>query len=320
METTPLISVIMPAYNAERYIEQAINSILHQTWQNFELLICDDGSHDKTFALAGSYHDKRIKLMVNDENIGYLKTCNKLFTLTTGEYIAFQDADDYCDPSRLAKQVDAFKNDAALGMVGTWASIVDVHGTHIDDDQRAVTYHEIIETLPKSSQFNGATIMVSRKVLDDIGGYREFFNDYAYQDYDWAYRIAEKYKSINLSDALYYYRQSEGGNSKKISIKRSISAALVQYLAKQRKDFGKDDIQLGNLHSVENFINEMSAPYKKDPALLYREYSGHYMYGRLYHQAIAAAATAVKLNPQQLVNWRTLQYCIRKYLLSFIVK
>ncbi|RAW02655.1 glycosyltransferase family 2 protein [Pseudochryseolinea flava] len=313
-----VISIIMPAYNAEKYIAEAIRSVLGQTYPHFELLVCDDGSRDNTLAIAKNFADPRITVLSNNHNLGYLKTCNKLFALCRGEYITFQDADDYADPERLIKQRHAFDEDPTLGMVGTWANIVDLTGNFIDADERKTSYEEILQMLPTASQFNGATIMIRASVYQDIGGYREFFNDYAYQDYDWAYRIAEKYKSINIPHRLYYYRQSESGNSKKISIKRSISGALVQHLAKQRRENGKDDIQSGNLKALNQFLDGLSQPYADDPARLYREYASHYMYGRLYRQAIGASVTAIRLRPMQFVNWRTLQYCIRKYLLSSI--
>ena len=109
MENKPLVSVIMSAYNAEKYISQTIKSVLNQTFIDFEFLIFNDGSKDKTEEIIGSYGDHRIK-SVNQSNIGLTKTLNKALALSQGEYIARMDADDICEPARLQKQVDFLKN------------------------------------------------------------------------------------------------------------------------------------------------------------------------------------------------------------------
>ena len=113
------ISVIMPAYNCEKYIRQAIDSILNQTCQNIELIISDDKSTDNTKKILDSYSDTRIKRFDNNVNLGYLKTFNKLIAFAKGEYIAFQDGDDYSDINRLDLLLTEFKKDNELGACGS---------------------------------------------------------------------------------------------------------------------------------------------------------------------------------------------------------
>lgn len=308
----PLISIVMPAYNAADYIDEAIQSILNQTYTHWELLIADDGSQDQTRAKIAAYADEaRIRILPNDKNIGYQATCNRLFALCEGEYLTFLDADDFCPPQRLELQFAAFAANPNLGMVGTAYDIVDMSGRLIDTVHKPLTYKEICEALSHKSAFCGATIMISRAVYEAVGGYREFFKNYAYQDYDWSYCIADKFESINLADSLYSYRQSPNSNSKKISAKRFISDKIVQYLGKQRAERGQDDLERGDVAALEAYVAQLLAPFEAEPALIYRRYAENFMYNRLYKAALAAAWQAIRKGPTSLVNYRTWLYCLR---------
>lgn len=310
--TKPLISVIMPAYNAADYIQQAIQSIVNQTHTNWELLIADDGSRDDTRQKIETYAtDSRIRILPNEKNMGYLLTCNRLFSLCKGDYLTFLDADDYCPPERLALQLAAFEANPNLGMVGTAYDICDMSGKLIDTIVKPLTYAEISAKLPIQSTFCGATLMISRAVYAQIGGYRLFFNDYAYQDYDWAYCIADKFESINLPQSLYTYRQAPNSNSKKISARRYVSAQIVQYLGKQRAERGQDDIQLNQIDQLNAFIQNLLVPFDADPSLIYRKYAETFMYNRLYRAAISSSWQAIRKAPTKFINYRTWLYCLR---------
>lgn len=106
MECSKLISVILPAYNAEKYLQKAIDSILAQTYANFELLVINDGSTDRTEEIVLSYSDPRIRYIKNEENLKLIKTLNKGIDLARGTYIARMDADDISLPDRLEKELD----------------------------------------------------------------------------------------------------------------------------------------------------------------------------------------------------------------------
>lgn len=306
----------MPAYNAGKYINEAINSILQQTYGNWELLICDDCSSDNTSQILNQFNDPRIRKFRNENNLGYLRTCNFLFAQCAGSFITFQDADDYCSPDRLQKLINAFNLFPDAAMIGSYAKIVDESGAFIRNDERELSYKSILENLPVKSQFNGATVMFKKMILKTIGGYREYFNEFAYQDYDWTYRIAEKYVSINIPEYLYSYRQQPNSNSKKISPKRAISHQLVLWLARDRAKNKNDYLDRGEVTPVNQFVEDTLLPYHNDPSLIYREYASSFMYSRLYRQAISASILAIKSRPLKFVNIRTLLYCLRKSLLS----
>ncbi|NVM23939.1 MAG: glycosyltransferase, partial [Desulfobacterales bacterium] len=125
---SPKVTVLMSVYNGEKYLREAIDSILNQTFEDYEFLIIDDGSTDGTAAILGSYHDLRMKVVRNEENMGLTKSLNKGLTIAKGGYIARMDADDISLPERLQKQVEYLEVHPEIGVVGTWADYTDEHG------------------------------------------------------------------------------------------------------------------------------------------------------------------------------------------------
>ncbi len=109
MKNRPLVSVLMPAYNSELYIAEAIQSILNQTYRNIELIIFDDGSSDKTRQVIQGFTDPRIIKVLSDQNYGVVRARNEMIERTSGKYIALMDADDIADPTRLEKQVSVLE-------------------------------------------------------------------------------------------------------------------------------------------------------------------------------------------------------------------
>ena len=112
----PLISVILPAYNAERFLEEAIDSILAQTYKNFELIVLNDGSTDRTEEIILSYNDPRIRYIKNESNLKLIKTLNKGIALARGKYIARMDADDISLPTRFEKEIEFMEIHPDIGV------------------------------------------------------------------------------------------------------------------------------------------------------------------------------------------------------------
>ena len=118
------VSVIIPIFNGEKYLEAAIDSILKQTFNNYELLLIDDGSTDKTLKIISTYKDKRIRLLKNDHNMGLAVTRNRGIDESKGEYIAWLDCDDISLPTRLEKQVTVLDENPDIGLCGTWVKTI----------------------------------------------------------------------------------------------------------------------------------------------------------------------------------------------------
>lgn len=128
MRNRPFISVIMPVYNGEKYLQEAIDSVLAQTYTNFELLLINDGSTDNSKEIILSYKDSRIRYIENEKNLKLIATLNKGIDLAEGYFIARMDADDVCMPRRFEKQVAFLNKHTEIDMCGTWAIRIDAHG------------------------------------------------------------------------------------------------------------------------------------------------------------------------------------------------
>jgi len=215
----------MPAYNCDKYIHKAISSILFQTEGNFELLITDDGSTDKTIKIINSFTDKRIVLRKNKKNIGNLRTINKLLKSCKGKYIALQDADDWSSKNRLSIQLETLENNPSIDLCGT--NCIKFYSQNIQiTSNYPLSSTELIKSIEqgRTSLFCGASVLFRRTALLSIGTYQECFDRIGSADIDWHLRLLEKHLAINIEEPLYYYRQlqnsySNSGNES--SIKRN---------------------------------------------------------------------------------------------------
>ncbi|MDN5215968.1 glycosyltransferase [Fulvivirgaceae bacterium BMA12] len=313
----PLISVIMPVFNVEKYIDESIKSILNQTYQNTEIIVVDDKSSDGTLGRIRALKDDRIKIFQNEEKLGYTKTCNKIFPMCAGDYITFQDGDDYSSTDRFGKQLEAFRKDPDLGICGTGMYIISEDGKLLDQVNRTADHEEILVNIQKGNQFVGATIMVKKEVVEDIGYYRERFAGWGNQDYDWSYRIVEKYKGINLQLPLYYYRQQLYSNSKKILVERAICPQIIQFLGRQRAKTGKDSLMNQNTGELDELLKELKKPYLDDKSLVYRQHANNRLYIRQYADAFRIAWRATMLNPLNLRNYLIFPYGLLRMVINF---
>lgn len=155
-EKAPLVSVVMPAYNAENYIEDAVNSILNQTYGNFEFIIIDDGSTDRTVEILKKFTDIRIKLISHEQNEGNYPARNKGCRLAKGKYIAVMDADDIAFSERLAIQVKYMEENPEVQLCGGAYKLIGKNLTIVEPIQ----YEEIQYVLIKTFCMLHPTIML----------------------------------------------------------------------------------------------------------------------------------------------------------------
>ncbi|MBI5787570.1 MAG: glycosyltransferase [Candidatus Schekmanbacteria bacterium] len=204
--TNPKVSVLMSVYNGERFLRDSIESILKQTFQNFEFLIVNDGSTDRSREIILSYLNQRIKLIDNGQNIGLTRALNKGLSLAKGEYIARMDADDLSLPARLEKQaafLDAHPETGVLG-INNW--IIDERGDEVRKDNRLIGHEEIMAGLLSENRFVHSSLMFRKKFLDMQGYYAEHY-PYA-QDYELILRLSEVCKLANLPEYLHKWREN----------------------------------------------------------------------------------------------------------------
>jgi len=208
---SPRITVLMPVFNGERYLAEAIDSVLAQTFNDFELLILDDGSTDGSRAIAKACPDPRIRLVCNDGNRGLIYSLNRGIALATGEYIARMDADDICLPERLEKQVALLDADPELAAVGTPVIFIDCAGNKCgvwDDDRLTPDWPEIRRRLPRANCLAHPGMTVRRSIMIDYGYDPD---QKGAEDYDlWLRMAADNLRITKTTEPLLLYRPQSG--------------------------------------------------------------------------------------------------------------
>jgi len=199
---SPLISVVMPVYNGEKYLNEAIDSILNQTFTDFEFIIINDGSTDQTEEIILSYDDSRICYVKNEKNLQIVKTLNKGISLANGKYIARMDADDISMPERFERQVEFMENHSDIGVCGTWMQTIgDLNGVW----KMPVTHEDIIVKMLFHSCLMHPTVFIRMQVLSlNNMLYDEAFS--GTEDYDLWLRLSQVTKFSNIPKILLSYR------------------------------------------------------------------------------------------------------------------
>lgn len=199
----PKVSVILPAYNAEKYIKEAIDSILSQTFQDFELLVLNDCSKDRTEEIIRSYADERIVYLKNEKNMGVAATLNKGLAAAKGEYVARMDADDISLPERFARQVEYLDAHPAVAVVG---SALEIFGEDVPGEIRRFSENpkQMKVDLLFSSGLAHPSVMIRRSVIRDLGGYDLEFE--GLEDYELWCRVARHHELSALPEILFRYR------------------------------------------------------------------------------------------------------------------
>ncbi|MBU3632788.1 glycosyltransferase family A protein [Polynucleobacter sp. AP-Feld-500C-C5] len=199
----PIVSVLMPAYNVEKYIAIAIESILNQSFTNFEFIILDDGSSDSTARIIDSYADRRIRKVFLPQNIGLVNARNTLVTMAEGRFIAFLDADDIAMTDRLETQVQVLEADLADICGASYFSLYEEMGKKKSSRQR-YSDSDIRALMVITSPLCNPTVMVKAEILKkypyQIG--KNYAEDYSL----WVKLALEGYRFLNLRQKLIIYR------------------------------------------------------------------------------------------------------------------
>jgi len=199
----PKVSVIMSTHNDSNTLRQSMDSILDQTFSDFEFLIIDDASEDDTVVILKQYEksDPRVKLLINDENKGLTKNLNKLLLLASGEYIARMDGDDISHLDRLSKQVDYLDNFQDIDLIGTGVHSFGESDLYwrLPDDSDELKIRMLLHPV-----FAHPSFMFRHKLLNEGIMYDESFR--TAQDYDFAARVAKAHKLGRVQEILLEYR------------------------------------------------------------------------------------------------------------------
>ena len=207
MKAQPVISVIMGIYNCDKTLAEAIDSLLAQTYSNWELILCDDGSKDNTVAIANGYVQKypeKMKLLITDKNMGLNYTLNRCLAETKGEYIARMDGDDISLPDRFQREIDVLENDKNISIVSTAMILFDEQG---DWGKTQLKEKPAKKDFVKHTPFCHAPCLVRKEAYVAVSGYSVDKKLLRVEDYHlWIKMYSKGYYGINLQEALYKMR------------------------------------------------------------------------------------------------------------------
>jgi GT2 family glycosyltransferase len=256
----------MPAHNAGRWLTEAVESVLSQTFSDFELIVVDDGSTDATAEILAGFkrRDPRVKVL-RQARKGLAAALNRGLAAARAPLLARLDADDVAHPSRLGRQYETLEARPGVGLLGSWAQEIDADGRPLRQ-RRPETHPEVLDRLlTRSNPFVHSSVMARTELLRRLGGYRCVFE--AAEDYDLWLRVAEHAKVANLPEALVKYRVHGASVSQLNGLRQGFSARLARRAAQVRRRLGRDPAD--NLTSLPDWRCPRSAEafYAHDAAL-----------------------------------------------------
>ncbi|MES2619870.1 MAG: glycosyltransferase family A protein [Bacteroidota bacterium] len=234
MNSQPFVTVLLPVYNAQLHVRQSIESVLGQTFPNFELLIINDGSTDDSEKEILSYTDARIRYYENESNAGLIATLNWGMELASGKYIVRMDADDICMPDRIQKQVQFMETHHKVGVCGCCADVIGKPNIKMKYDAHDASIR--IKMLYQCHMLH-PSIILRKDLLDKLGlRYNPAFVHA--EDYELFCRLGKFTKLANLTETLLLYREHEGSVSRiyqDVQTKNSLEVIQQQF-----KDLGME--------------------------------------------------------------------------------
>jgi len=229
----PILSVIMSVHNDERFVSEAIASVLGSSFAGLEFLVTDDGSTDGTPAILSQFNDERLTVIQHSKNQGLTSSLIGAIAQSRGRYIARMDSDDVSLPSRFERQVAFLEEHPDYGLVGCRYVLIDEEGHDLTKIDLPEANAEINAQLLSTNPFCHGATMFRRSVIDEVGSYRREFR-YA-QDYDLWLRITERFNAHNLPDYLYKWRLRLGSIAVGQRHKQKAFGQLSRACAVQRR-------------------------------------------------------------------------------------
>ncbi len=288
----PLVSVIMTIYNNADYLRAAIDSILEQSFGDYEFIIIDDGSKDNSSTIVSTYKDKRIRF-TSRPNKGLPASLNEGIAMATGKYIARQDADDISVHDRFQKQVAWLEKHPEVGLLGTNYLEMDAQGELIKVRNVFTQPDDLKLTLVFSNQFAHGSVMLRSSLLKKVGQYNETIS--SAQDYDLWTRISRVSPVYNLKDTLYHWRLYDAGFSSK---NPGITEDQAETVRRREFDHFCNHINEYKLLSWHPLSTQQGMKkYLEMKSTLYREMALQYAYHGYRRYAIPVSVVAIMYAP-----------------------
>jgi glycosyltransferase involved in cell wall biosynthesis len=255
MNCTPLISVLIPVYNVELFVFDAVRSICNQTYKNLEIIVVDDCSTDKTYDIIAELakNDKRVRLYRNSKNLKIAETLNFALEQASGDFIARMDGDDFSESGKIEKQYLFLMNNPEYALVGTNYILEDEFGNEISRTHYLSDFSKISKVLRFESPV-AHIWLTTKKVYNEIGGYRMP----GVEDYDFLLRLVSKgYKISNLGEYLYIVRLRNGNTISTMGLEQRKAAQFSYKLFRERcsKNSNHDSYSVIN-YNLETTISK----------------------------------------------------------------
>lgn len=312
------LSVIMPVYNSEDYLKDAIESILNQSFQDFILYLCDDKSTDKSKEIINNYNDSRIVKIFNEKNLGKNITVNNVLKQIDSIFFTVHDSDDISHKDRFYQQIKYLKENPNIMMCGTSFYEINENNNILNTIKMPTNIKEIKDkqSFPDHSCFHGPTLIIRVEVLNKVGGfYRKYFR--TGEDIEFCCRLVEKYNGLNLKNNLYYYRIHSKSLTKSVKTYLYHNVAHIEfgrYLQKVRRQQNKDlYVELSN-KELHILFNKYLLDAKKNQTKYFKTGIDRSLYFNSIKNALLLNFLWLKIKPLDLLAYKYLFSIILRYL------
>ena len=242
MSHTPTVSIVIGAYNEEETIADTLQSLLGQTFSDFEILVVDDGSTDDTRRIVERFDDQRVNLIANETNLGLPRSLNRGISHAEGTYIARADADERSLPTRLQRQVDVLETREEVQVVGCWYRVIGREEERIADIEIPLERSfDVDDLLKEGPGIAHGSVMMRKEAVVTVGRYREQFT--LAQDYDLWLRMAEEFGPgfVHVVPEVLYERRLSADQMAKRS-KQRLFSAFAKRSARRRRNGESEDL------------------------------------------------------------------------------
>ncbi len=308
----PFVSIIMCSYNTFGYIKEAVNSIINQTYQNFELIISDDGSTDGTKEwLLNIVNHSKIKVFFHDVNIGYVANKNFAIQQAKGDFITQNDSDDSSDPDRLKKQVGVISNYPTAKIIATGFKLIDTSGNILEEV--SAKEEGWIEKQQGNYPFWFPGLLIHKSLFTEFGYFTPLFCGMG-DDHYWIAKANEKYPIYCLKDTLYNYRTNPGSITNVLNDERKLYISnLIDTLLQQRTETGTDWLEQNKFEEIEIFERRLRND-NKFMSERYRMWAAKHIDKNHLNTAVKLLKQSFLANPTNFSAYRTLLYLVKKKL------
>ncbi len=332
--TVPLISVLLCAYNSEKFIEEAIESILSQTFRDFELVIVLDAPTDNTRKKVRAFKDSRIRLIENAQNLGLTRSLNVGLKYCRGTWVARQDADDVSFPHRLESQLRYLSQNPQTVLLGSAAKWINRSGKEIGEVKVPSQWEEILWQFHFENPFIHSSIIFKKDLVLGLGGYNENFK--RTQDFELWSKIVPFYPVANLKEALVKYRTHENSISSTQAERSNTYGHLVfQTYGKEMGISPENAKALGTIRATRyqsedipllwkalNYLPQLNSdflkesPHLKSSVYLKQQHAKHLESVAMKSSGVSNALSFCALYQMGRVSWKSwLQFSYLRWLL-----